>query len=389
MDDLITLAEMNPRFADIIVKYYIVGELRLHEKPIKIKIAYEYALISAEPTNQGRNLHIDDPNKIFSAVKQFGYIFSHIIFTVHDFGSSESEEFFKHVDKYCKNATKEIKINSVNYKEIANWTHLFDRTTTTISRAGLPLDTIPFGKLFPYMQELDVGFLPEANVQHYPHLIKCSIRSSHNDQSGLFVHEFIRLNPQIRNFTIMLNNASHIEFMSKILPNLEWLRVQMLFSSTAETNLNVIRFKNVREFHITLIHYIEQSGHFVSNVHFDQLEALTFKVVQCVYSAEYFLEFIARNRDLKRIETNLRMTHELFNGILRELPGLREITLNWFDEVIDTLEAFFMGNHGLSKITIHQSDETNLADFEQIITNSNWKVVSISDSWPSYSFIRI
>lgn len=391
IDDLITLAETSPRFADIIVKHYIVGELRLHEKAIKIAVGYKYPSFTyADLTNQKIIIDTTDPNKILRVIQHFGYVFSHVTFAVSDFGNAETEEFFKHVDKYCKTATKEIKIDSVDYEAIANWTYSFDHTTTKILRTGLPSNSIPFSQLFPYMQELSVGHLFEADVQHYPHLTKCSIRSTNSDERDPCVHEFIRLNPQIRHFfTTMTKNASYIEYLSETLPNLEWLGIQMVISSAADSNLNVIRFKRVREFQIILIHYNEEFGQIISNLHFDQLEALTLNVVQGVFAANRFMGFIARNRGLKTIETNVPMTHELFNGLLQQLPELEMISFNWFHGMLDTLEAFFMWNRGLSKINIHGCYEIRLRDFEQIIQDSNWKVVAISMERPSFSFVRM
>lgn len=209
VSDLPRIAEMNARLADIIEHHYIRGVLHLHEKPVFFQLRDEeppilgYANTTQYNPDPSPHNMIDlwQSNKALSAFKQFCHIFTYITFTVLGFGNTRSQEFFKYVGNHCKNATKRFVIHSVNSEALANWKYSFDDKTTQIKIYGKLNEYVPLKDLFPNMQHF-IKHLTEPFVRHYPRLTNSSVFSIiADDDINPNVHEFIRLNPQLRSST--------------------------------------------------------------------------------------------------------------------------------------------------------------------------------------------
>lgn len=386
-NDVIAIAEISPRFADIILKHYIIGTLRLHEKPIDLLLGAACPnLMYIDTTNQKAVL-TQDPNKIISALKLFGHIFSHITFDVLAFGNSDTQKFVKHVDCYCKNATKRVIINSVDEKALANWTYSFDHTATeVIVRTDLE-KPIQYKKLFPFMQRLAAVNLLNQNIEHYPHLTNYSIQSTLNHDN---VQQFLRLNPQIQHLQIAVrNNVSHVRYLAELLPFLESISLNVEIVSP-NIDPAVIHFKTVKEFTLTISN-IDETPVFrnvIGSVQFDQLEMFHLRVFYATSADDQIIEMISKNAGLKRFETNLRMTNETFNGFLQALPELKEISIDWVDEMSNSLETFFVQNHGLTKINFKHFYLRSEAVFMEKIPLNWHKIPSENSSDGSFSLVR-
>lgn len=383
---------MNQRFSDIILEHYIMGEHRLHERPIFISVGFESAYFAYANTITAKRSVIltVDVKRIHWVIERFGHVFSRISFDVISFGDTESQICFNYVDKHCRNATKQILIRSVDNKALGNWTLSFDRNTTeVISRPYLD-KPLPFSKLFPYVQKLTLTNLLKEDVQHYPHLIKCSMQSTRADASDPNVYELIRLNPQLRHiYTTMRYNASYLNYLNEMLPSLESLGVEMIAPSAVEPDGQVIRFKNVKEFTFTLVNLDGDYRQAIGNIKFDQLERFKLeKIFGTVNFNDDLSEIISENRHLRVFESQVEMTFEQVIGLIEGLPELKEISINWSRVTNTLLEALLSENHGLNIINV--ANPINNAEVWAIAETipPAWRLTGYEAPYTSFSITR-
>lgn len=313
------------------------------------------------------------------------------------FGNAISREFFDYFDKYCQTATKAIVIQSVDYKALANWTYSFGETTTEVEVRPSIEVAIPFNTLFPYMQKLSVVKLLEANVQHYAHLTGCSTQSRYGDEANPLVQDFIRLNPQLSQIHTALLFRQHItisymEYLNEMLPNLETLSFQIaIYLPVIVPEQRIVRFKGVKELTVDIYNKYTFNSYLqpIENIQFDQLNTLKLVVFPIVFADDHFIEIIGMNKGLSKIETSVRMTHQLFNGLLQALPQLEEILIHWHHDMRDTLASFFNDSHGLRRFNInHSGFPINIDDIKQYIP-PNWEIIPNEMPYMDiFSFVR-
>lgn len=395
-EDWLRIAGIHPRFADVILQHYIIGQHHLNENPITISLVFNrpyFGYSSASKTHYTLFNAENSTNTILSTLKLFGHAFRHITFEVLRFGNPISRTFFDHFDKYCKTTTKTIVIQSVDYAALVNWPYSFGETTTEVKVRPSLENPIPFNILFPYMQMLTVAKLLEANVQYYPYLKGCSTQTHNGDDKNPLVYELIRLNPQLSNLdTSIRTNTSYVQYLNEMLPNLETLSFRIgIHSHYIDPDQRIIRFKGVKELTIDIhsvipLHFYR---HVIENIQFDQLKAIKLDIFPAVFADAQLIEIIAMNRGLRTIKTNVRMTHEIFNGLLQALPELEEISIHWHHGMRETLRSFFIENVSLKRFNIdHNGFPMGIKDIEESIP-SNWQIVpnEIPYSY-NFSFIR-
>lgn len=150
-----TIAGMNPRFADIISDYYIMSKFHLNEKKIIIKLAYLQCGIVYKESN-GANIPITNScNQTLWVLKRFGRVFSSLRTEVSDFGARRWQIIFEYASKYCRQIqTKEVVISRVDDEALRNWSYTFDYTTSQVEIHHYPQNSISLNALFPFMDHL-------------------------------------------------------------------------------------------------------------------------------------------------------------------------------------------------------------------------------------------
>lgn len=401
--DLPRIAEMNPRLADIIEHHYIRGKLRLHEKSIFFLLSTEY---DSEPTTfsyaNTSQLKLDPENDSIElwhshnamlAFKQFGHIFTDITLGLMKFGSQESQQLFKFVDTNCKNATKQVIIVRAKDEEVTKWKYTFDDKTTQVAVNTEFSKSLPINDFFPYMERLFITNITTPFVRHYPHLTKVLITKFENNNRNPNVYEFVRLNPQLRSFdSSMENNLSFVKYLNRMLPNLESLGIYLSpcenSSNIAETNLGVT-FKNVKEF---TLRTKGEFGEAFGNISFDQLESYILEnKFDRVNVTDDLLDLILNNENLKFFKTKQKMTSKQLLRLVRELPELEEISIDWDYGVFDAFEAIFNAKQPkLRRIDVRFFDSSETIDWIIDIIPSTWhhEERGHRGQWSSYSIIR-
>lgn len=387
--DLVKVAQMNPRFTNIVLNQYIKTKFRVHDEPIIMKLTSQYFHLYFDSFKRGR-IHITaGVNQSLWVLEHFGRSFNNLRYDIFNFGTPNSQKFFEIVEKNCPRVDKPITIEDINHKAMANWTFSFDNTTTSVKLGLFVSDPLPLRSLFPYMQELNMISILKSAAEHFPHLTKCSIKSSPNFDDTAF--ELFRLNPQLRHLHTMTNfNSSFVNHLNEMVPNLESLSLDVAFSITVA---EMVRFKNVKEFTLDLKIYARQRtiGQAIDNIRFDQLKKLKISTDLTPFY-DNLIDMIVENSGLWELEANLNFVRGEMISLLLALPELEKISLYWYTKArsstLDSLEQLFASDHRLNQITVCQCDRASanaLAELNPL----NWQLVAFEDQHRTdVSFIR-
>lgn len=380
LSDLIAVAQMNPRFADIIQNRYLISKYRFHEREINGFTRIAHSSLHYIDKRYYYHYITKSLDETLFVLKQFGHIFKQLRHKVDDFGGPDSQKILEYSDKFCPQAAKMIKICSVDYEPLANWTYSFDETTTHIIIEVYFDYFVPLNVLYPRMKQLTVNNLSASMVQHYPNLTSFSIISRFNDPH---VPGFVRLNPQLSYFhAIVSHNASNVEYLNEMLPNMKSLGIR-LEVRTPNFNSKIVRFRNVKEFRLdaSVCTTVPEYWNAIDNIQFDQLEVL--KLAISTYSPERIVEIIIKNRGLKKVEVDFQITEALLLELVGALPQLEELTVRFYDGILNSLRTI-LGNYGINTLNIVScySQRMSSEDFLDFIP-TNWQVV------PKQSILRM
>lgn len=389
-EDLVTVAEMNAHFADIVLNHYIISKFRYHE----IEITALIGILYYDDTTPKRIYISNGWKETLRVLTLFGHVFKHIRVEVSSFGTPSWQKMFEYIDKYCTQATKAINLYSVDNKALTNWTHSFDNTTTQIAIRRYVFIPIPLKDLLPFMRDLSVVELTEPLVDHYPYLRKFATESTWDDHRNPNVYELIRLNPQLRHFhTSMNTNVSYVKYLSEMLPHLELLDLDIFIDLPIINNPDqqMIHFKGVKEFLLKLTQAIPLNSysHAIGNIKFDHLDKFELRLSTNVFVPE-LIKIISENKGLKEVHTNMRMTSEGLLDLVEMLPKLEQISFDMAtNEMFPALQTLLLENHGLSKISVHcPYSNVSVATFSEI-TPSTWDLVVKGDPRFLYIYTHI
>lgn len=400
MKDLIRVATLSPRIADIILNHYIIGKFRFHEQKIICSIE---ALVVDPMVARIQIAHGLDEIRL--ALELFGHTIQQLHYEAHEFGSSKWQELFKAFDEFCPHATKDITIYAMDGSALAaNWSYSFDETTAQVSIPYIKNNTIPLDIVFPFMKYLTISRLGESDARHHPHLTHLLFNGDYTDDKNARLSEFIHLNPQLQHFeTSFINNMTYMRYLSESLPNLESLRIRLEVTS-CEIPSEIIHFKNVKEFTFDLFSAIQSYDKFgrnvpaqlildayhraISNITFDQLHTLKVEANRIVPSA-HLIQMIAQNKALQKLQTNFQMTSAEMLGLIEVLPGLKEFSFELNTrEMVSTLAALLLNSHGLNMIKVYRScDGVDAETFAEIIPSA-WEFARNETLTNYFTFTR-
>lgn len=382
LNDLLLLAQMSPRFYDIITKHYLIGKFRLHEQRIVMRVDGRFSSVFYPSEVMAR----DDSDRMFWVVEQYGHVFGHIYIDIYKFGDADSRKFIEHVNHYCKNAKKEIDIHKLIEGTLIEQPFSFDNNTYRVRMSSYGNEDIAWNDLFPALEHLTLGSIEKSIAQHHPHLKTIILGKNDADYTDPNVLELIRSNPQLRHFhSKTFDNVTYVQYINEMLPNLEWLSLEMKI--VYENDSTVVDFKNVRKFSFNVFSSfgVPAFWSFIGNIRFDQLEEMELDIIWKVPLTEQLIRMIAVNRGLKTFKTSIPMSHVTFVQLVEALPELRVLTFDWYEGIHETLSAIFSGRYGLENVTIRYWDRGTANDYKDIIP-ANWQTILVMRD--TYTFIR-
>lgn len=364
-NELIKLAVLRPRFADIIER-----QLRLGEREIVIA---QNGLLYYEETKWQRSFITSNLDETVTALKLFGSKFKKLRYA-NIIADLEWLEKFLPLEKYCPQATKTIEIAFV---DLFNFNHTFDNKTTKVEMLGFVYEPIALNEFFPFMQELTTVDVREDLVQHYPRLEKWTIDLPPVRDLSSTILEFFRLNSQLRHFDgVMRNHLPYLKNMSELLPNLATFSLSLDLYRIYNIRENV-HFKNVKEFSLSITGggFRDQLKCSIDNITFDQLETFTVDTTQTNRVAVHaeVMQIILQAKSLKKLDMDLRITTAELLNLVKELPQLEELSITWQKETFQSVADLLMANSSLSRINLHGPYKEQMNDlkefFPQIVPN--------------------
>lgn len=383
-DDLIWVAEQSQRFAAIILDHYIIGKYNLHEKEISVIVGRTIYLAFDTLERQAIPITTRYDQTLWT-LQHFGHIFKHLSYQFGRFGNANSQEIINYVDKYCPLAPKTVTIFDVDSQTLPVWDYSFDHTTTHVTISGTTIDEpIELNRFFPHMQQLTIHYPKESItailLHRFPELTTFSINAMFRVEDNANFYEFIRLNPQIRQFsTSMHNNETFMAFVNEMLPHLQSLSVRNeIRSYSFDANREIIHFKNVTKFALTLSsshQHIRKFRDVGVRFAFDQLES--FKLTTTEFTdAKELIPIIVANKGLKIVETNMVLEYSELVGLVEALPALQVLTIHWERyNTIGEMRMFLLENHALNRVNVRIHSNRVITEDLKRMTPVNWSVV--------------
>lgn len=375
LDDLLSLADMNPRFRELIVRHPAIYKFRINEQII--------AILAKEPRRfddnhiksiqvQCKKIELHDYLATFKFLRNFGQIIAKI--TIDKYRIQQDrvwhDEIDKYVNKYCSDSLEELNIyDSVNTtyawkKPFKNLTNMFALTV------GWTCEHTNFSEILPSLQSLRIRHnLKCFNQHHFPHLEDLAIDVL--DENGL---KFFESNPQLRR--IQINDVHDIDclrFASKNLQNVELINFFISLPAISEEMKNeLIHFKNVKKgilrFHLQRPDIIS-----VFPFVFEQLEELE---IETWYEIDAWKEFIIKHSKLQVLTISRHLYGQQFVMIIEKMLNLVEINIGLLDDIGREVISCLMRNEiNLKKIKFKMTVTIERCEIFYNSLSSRWQQI--------------
>lgn len=201
--DLVNVAQLSPRYMEIIRERYILSKYRLHEVDIHIHLwgdnntrVYYYFPHSPSSGNLIA-LGLDDSLAI---LKSYGDLFSQLTIVFDEFYTqSHLEQFTNSIAKYCPAAIQSARVyfrveTNVITVPFPNVTKVFFRSPFDRSNSGRVYN-IDLNHVFPQLQRVHGSYIDNLPLdRHYPHLIRFEMNGNYENRRK-DLNNFIQLNP--------------------------------------------------------------------------------------------------------------------------------------------------------------------------------------------------
>lgn len=331
--DLANVADVSPRFKEIILNHYVNAKFQLNMEWVHIEL-YEkrdtYINIKVpNPNESPQRMKIDE---ILQFLKIFGPFIKAFKLTA-SMNSLNRIPIVQYINEYCLNNTEQI-IQFVRDFNVNDSIDLsFPNATTAIVRLEFPeidkiAHSIDLNKIFPQMQKLH---LHESHRfwldRQFPHLTQVEFSGTQTQNPNL--RAFLQSNPQIRSFKAELYWES--EYMQTLdFESVDITFLEKFYRRPESPTDRIIRFVNVRQFSMNMVRLV---NHFDSTrwlndrlekIEFNHLESFT--VLGDDWPVTELIAIIVRNRELKSVGIAC-LDYDRIMDLVQALPELVELTL--------------------------------------------------------------
>lgn len=376
IENLCDVARLNPNFHDIILNRFLIERYQLHKSIVRIGLANE-AGISMYPNSMTTITFGYD--KTLWAIRSFGHLFREIRMTIDTTNMEKLTQLISHIHKFCAQAIQDVELKNQFYAESISFPNATKAQIYYVKLA----DGIGLNSYFPRMESLTV--YSQSNfqylAQHFPYLKSVEIKLlSPIIDTDLNIREFIRLNPQIRNFKAPFGKSLELmRYLNENLPELESLSTSNLdgFYNQSDSN-GIIRFKNVKEFMVVAVPnratWIELQSRLTS-LKFDQLERLLL-VTPYPEAVSNLTAWILEHKTIEHLQILFaELSFEQMSRFVQLLPSLNEFSLSWRqkDTLMELQKLMLDGNYNLKKIHV-RSRSIKTTEFLEIVP-TGWSLV--------------
>lgn len=402
-EQLISAADVNYRFRELIAQHYIIPKYHFDEEIIEFK----------KTIHPGKNIEIgfDDSIKIhkhkltLKIVRSFGHLISRINLDLFSFSDEWLHTTSSYINEYCSESLKEFNVSNFHEDIFLKWKKPFKNVNTIRFADGLwdcEKNNLNISEIFPSLQSLSLIRMECSSSKcvdyHFPNLkhIQLPMYTVYPFEISKMYENIFDLNPQLRsigiwhmdNYTVLreanekLNNLESIELVcSNRWPNI----------SSSTFNGEAIRFKNVERLLISLGEHNRDERHFIP-LEFDQLEEFEFVWPSRYLFANEWVEFIKRQQKLKSITILCKWTGlnlQQWKSIIETLPQLEVINTQWYSyQGSDGIAGVMAMETKVKKFIFHRMIDNEYNSLKKII-GEDWQIEGTEQRYmEKVTFIR-
>lgn len=158
------MAELSPRYKEIILEHYIIGKYQLHRKEIKIMLEqHNYLTVEGFANNNNQS-------RIFPIIQMFGNTFTRLTIDIYSNGILKAEILSQYINQFCSNADQTINL----YLDFDNdWTFKFNnvKKVGVYGTVAARTDNV-LKQYFPQMEVLQIihRIDPRVGYTYFPYL---------------------------------------------------------------------------------------------------------------------------------------------------------------------------------------------------------------------------
>lgn len=350
--ELLSVADVNANFRSLIAAHYMIAKHHINKKILLIKDNHP-PFITAQVINIGQY------DTIRTMLRNFGDLITSIEFATIHLSTMEVNVISHDIEKYCAKSLVQLKLTDVGIYLTGEVKQTFENIRNVILWQYDYVDNMELDRIYPMMEQLtfDVIYPIEMTslIRFYPHLKHLEFNEFGSYAEDSVLLEVLQCNPQLR--TLHLNRfleSNDLQVISENLVHLESLGLAIYPRSNNNdpSESQIVHFKNVNQFKITVEHVIIVDENQQIPITFGNLEAIE------IFSTKLYeplQKLIERNNNLKAISLPWTETMRSFLRIVNvfnRLSHLEEITVKWSNGInADDTLRLFNGNRSLMKIT--------------------------------------
>lgn len=329
LENLLNVADANKYLRLATYSYYARHN---EKKPIHIMLRYVH--FGERDENVFSNIAIEKSTIFiidFKSALQMLRCFGHMI---HDIvlqysskypDSRKANRVMSYINEFC--AESLIKIDMNTGQAIEEFKKTFHNIETVAFSGSLSGD-FDMNKIFPKLRHLicstscnPASITPVVQFPNLEHL-QFSYRNPEyiGQRNQNKIADFLRLNPQLRSFTITFNDFNVLRFIAEYLNSIESLDINCALSDYC--NENAIMLPNVRTLSV---HFCDKNMNFP--ILLPQLKEFTLKG-NCKWD-DSFLDFIKEHKSIEKIsiETRQFISLDICSKIMEVLSTLQSISI--------------------------------------------------------------
>lgn len=352
-DDLLTIAEVDSRFQQLIQTHIIVDRYHLNKHPLSIFLGWNIFITSDSPL-------ANDYNTTLRILRTFGDSFKQISVHFVTYKHQETLAIFDHINTYCTNAEQEIVLYNVDERVLMGLQQSFRQANSVIVKG---LDSlIDLNDMFPRMArfELNIYKQPEFNFldDYFLRLKHFELNMLHGQHGDFDLKPFFQWNRRLEGLSLRnVGDFELLRFVNEVSQCLEDLTIENRMINLIDTTNNEnIRFEKVTTFKLALVDDDDEQSHRrVPSIEFDRLESFELSSIDSA-SVDDMIDYIIRNNALNRVSIeNGELSMGQLMRLVQELPELTELKVELNRHMIgNDLKAFLahIQRSNVDKITI-------------------------------------
>lgn len=307
-DDLLSFSETSQHFSALATTVF------------KRKFSHKFVEMKSEtasyPDDAGR-IYLRDEEKTRRLLGQFSssiYKLKVNYGESYDLEETTAEAMSRLINLYCADTLIEIAIFDKHHSFFSQITKPF----TSVESVELNGDfknvssgVLNFGEIFPAMKSLSLSVSTFKRINqiflNFLNLVELRVRFCDWNYMRILkesdFEQILRMNPQIRSLKMHSPSENVLRIANKLLPNLEFLRIEPSWFDEIFNTGPKISFKNVKILELKPTDNHMHIDGFLEGVEFKNLEELHAMLLQDVVEFSWWISFIEKNMHLKKFHS--------------------------------------------------------------------------------------